>query len=140
MFSPYSKTTCSGTTEHPTPRLLVERMVAELVSFREWSWVTFETKPLKHFVEVALKGDDALEINVAYGFSEDYRTLFGRQKVSIPEGWQVSQFKKKGWLRGGSMLLTTEIRDVDRIAEFVDQLFPAIYGEPPSYILRGHYQ
>lgn len=115
-------------------------MVAELVATREWNWVTFETKPMKHFAEVALEGEDLLEINVAYGFSEHFQTLFGRQKVSIPAGWQVREFREESWLRGGSMLLTTGVRDVDRIGKFIDQLFPAIYGEPQGYILRGHYQ
>jgi hypothetical protein len=140
MAATFSKTSRSGTPEFPTPRLLVERMVAELVSSRQWSWVTFETKPTKHFVEVALEGDDELVINVAYGFSEDYQPLFARQGVVIPDGWRVSKFKPKGWLGAGTMLLTTGIRDVDRVADFVGRLFPALYGEQPSYILSGLYQ
>jgi hypothetical protein len=140
MLATFSKTSRSGTPEFPTPRLLVERMVAELVSFREWSWVTFETGSMKHFVEVALEADDELVINVAYGFSEDYKTLFARRNVTIPDGWQVSEFRKKGWLRGGSMLLTTGVRDVDRVADFVDRLFPALYGEQPDYVLSGSFQ
>jgi hypothetical protein len=140
MPATYSKTFRSDTPEYTTPRVLVERMVAELVSSRQWSWVTFETKPMKHFVEVALEGDDDLVINLAYGFSEDYQTLFARQKVLIPDGWQVSKFKKKGWLGAGTMLLTTGIRDVDRVADFVDRLFPALYGEQPSYVVSGVYQ
>jgi hypothetical protein len=140
MSIAYSKTSRSGTPEFPTPRLLVERMVAELISSRQWSWVTFETKPMKHFVEVALEGDDKLVVNVAYGFSEDYRPLFERQKVAIPDGWRVSKFKKKNWLGAGKMLLTTGIRDVDRVAEFVDRLFPALYDERRDYKLSGVYQ
>jgi len=136
----YSKTFRSGTPEYPTPRLLVERMIAELVSSRQWGWVTFETKPTKHFVEVALEGDDELVINAAYGFSEDYQTLFARQQVTVPDGWRVTKFKKKGWLGAGTMLLTTGIRDVDRIAEFIDGLFPALYGEQASYQLSGTFQ
>jgi hypothetical protein len=140
MPATYSKTFRSGTPEYPTPRLLVERMVAELVNSRQWSWVTFETKPLKHFVEVALEGNDELIINVAYGFSEDYQILFERQKVAIPNGWRVNKFKKKSWLGAGTMLLTTGIRDIDRIAEFVERLFPALYGEQENYQLNGIYQ
>ena len=140
MPATYSKASRSGTPEYPTPRLLVERMVVELVSSRQWSWVTFETKPMKHFVEVALEGDDELVINVAYGFSEDYQALFARQSVVIPDGWRVSKFKKKGWLGSGTMLLTTGIRDVDRVAEFVDRLFPALYDERQDYQLSGVYQ
>ena len=140
MPAKYSKTFRSGTPEYPSPRLLVERMVAELVSSRQWGWVTFETKPMKHFVEVALEGDADLVINVAYGFSEDYQALFARQKIAIPDGWRVSKFKKKGWFGAGTMLLTTGISDVDRIAEFVDRLFPAFYGEQPSYELSGIFQ
>src|SRR5665213_1916110 len=140
MAAKYSKTVRSGTPEYPAPRLLVERMVAELVSARQWGWVTFETKPMKHFVEVALEGDTDLVINAAYGFSEDYQTLFAQQKITIPDGWLVSKFKKKGWLGAGTMLLMTGIRDVDRIAEFVDRLFPALYGEQPSYQLSGIFQ
>src|SRR5262245_35457903 len=91
MFASASKTARSGTPEYPTPKVLVERMVAELVSSQRWSWVTFETKPMKHFVEVALEGDDELVINVAYGFSEDYQSLFARQSIAIPDGWRVSK-------------------------------------------------
>ena len=72
MFANFSKTARSGTPEYPAPRVLVERRVAELVSSQRWSWVTFETKPMKHFVEAALDGTDELVINVAYGFAEDY--------------------------------------------------------------------
>src|SRR2546422_573568 len=140
MSASFSKTSRSGTPEFPTPRLLVERMLLELVRFRQWSWVTFETKPMKHFVEVALEGDDELVINVAYGFSEDYQTLFARQNLAIPDGWRVSKFKTKGWLAAGTLLLTTGIREVDRIAEFVDGLFPTLYGEPKDYQLSGVYQ
>ncbi|MFM1945068.1 MAG: hypothetical protein RI897_4050 [Verrucomicrobiota bacterium] len=135
MFSSASKTARSGTPDYPTPRVLVERMVAELVSPRRWSWVTFETKPMKHFVEVALEGEDELVINVAYRFSEDYQSLFARQSITIPDDWRMSQFKKKGWLGAGTMLLTTGIRDVDRIAEFVVHLFPALYDEPQDFQL-----
>ena len=95
---------------------------------------------MKHFVEVALEGEDELEINVAYGFSEDYQTVFARQGVAIPQGWRVSKFKKKGWLGAGTMLLTTGIRDVDRIAEFIDRVFPTLYGEQQDYTLSGIYQ
>jgi hypothetical protein len=119
---------------------MVERMVAELVSSRRWTWVTFETKPMKHFVEVALEGNDELVINVAYQFSEDYQTVFKRLNVAIPDGWRVSKFKKKGWLGAGAMLLTTGIGDVDRIAEFIDRVFPALYGEQKDYQLSGVYQ
>ncbi len=140
MPATYSKTFRSGTPEYPTSRLLVERMVAELVNSRQWSWVTFETKPMKHFVEVALEGNDELVINVAYGFSEDYQTLFERQKITIPDGWRVNKFKKKGWLGTGTMLLATGVRDVDRVAEFVERLFPALYGEPENFQLSGIYQ
>ena len=136
----HSKTFRSGTPEYPTPRLLVERMVSELASSREWGWVTFETKHMMHFVEVALEGDDELVINAAYGFSEDYRTLFARQQVTIPDGWRVTKFKKKGWLGTGTMLLTTGVRDVDRITLFVDRLFLALYGEERSYELNGIFQ
>jgi hypothetical protein len=115
-------------------------MVAELVSSKRWSWVTFETKPMKHFVEVAYDGGDELEINVAYGFSEEYQSLFARQGITIPDGWRVSEFKPKGWLRAGTMLLTTSARDVDRIGEFVERLFPALYGEQSDYQLSGVYQ
>jgi hypothetical protein len=115
-------------------------MVAELVSSRQWGWVSFETKPMKHFAEVALEGDDELVINAAYGFSEDYQTLFARQHVTVPDGWRVARFKKKSWLGAGTMLLTTGIRDVERIAEFIDQLFPALYGEQPGYQLSGIFQ
>jgi hypothetical protein len=97
MADSHSKTNRSSSPEYPTPRLLIERMVGELVSSREWSWVTFETKSMKHFVEVALEGGDQFVVNVAYGFSEDYRSLFARQNVTIPDGWKVSKFKKKGW-------------------------------------------
>ena len=142
MFSSASKIARSSTPEYPTPHLLVERMVAELVSSQRWSWVTFETKPMKHFVEVALEGDAELVINVAYGFAEDYQTLFTRQGVTIPEGWRVSKFKKKGWgwFSAGTMILTTGVRDIDRIAGFVDRMFPALYGEPQDYQLSGVYQ
>jgi hypothetical protein len=140
MPASFSRTFCSGTPEYPTPRVMVERMVAELVSARQWSWVTFQTKPMKHFVEVALEGEDELEINLAYGFLEDYQTLFARHGLAIPEGWRVSKFKKKGWLGTGTMLLTTGIRDIDRIAEFIDRVFPALYGEPQDYRLSGFYQ
>jgi hypothetical protein len=140
MADSYSKTNRSGTPEYSTPRLLIARMVGELVSSREWSWVTFETKSTKHFVEVALEGDDELVVNVAYGFSEDYQSLFARQNVTIPDGWKVSKFKKKGWLGAGTLLLTTGIRDVDRIADFVDRVFPALYGEPKDFQLSGVYQ
>jgi hypothetical protein len=140
MFAHASKTSRSGTPDYPTPRVLVERMVAGLVSSRRWSWVTFETKPMKHFVEVALEGEDELVINVAYGFSEDYKSLFTRQGITIPDGWRVREFKPKGWLRAGTMLLTTGVRDVDRIAEFVERLFQALYGELPDFQLSGVYQ
>jgi len=95
---------------------------------------------MKHFVEVALEGDNELEINVAYGFSEDYQTLFAREQMAIPDGWRVSKFKKKDWLGTGTMLLTTDVRDVDRIAAFVDRLFPILYAEQPNYELRGIFQ
>jgi hypothetical protein len=140
MSATYSKTFRSGTSEYPTARVLVERMVAELVSSQKWSWVTFETKSMKYFIEVALEGESKLIINVAYGFSEDYQSLFANQGVTIPEGWKVSKFKKKGWLGSGTMLLTTGIRDIDRVAEFIDRLFPVLYGEPQNYELRGVYQ
>ena len=110
MPARYSKTFCSGTPGYPTPRLLVERMVGELV------------------------------INAAYGFSEDYQALFARQQVTIPDGWRVTKFKTKGWLGTGTMLLTTGIRDVDRIAPFVDRLFAALYGEQAGYKLSGIFQ
>jgi hypothetical protein len=140
MPASFSKTSRSGTPEYPTSRVMVERMVAELVSSRRWTWVTFETKPMKHFVEVALEGNDELVINVAYQFSEDYQTVFKRLNVAIPDGWRVSKFKKKGWLGAGAMLLTTGIGDVDRIAEFIDRVFPALYGEQKDYQLSGVYQ
>ena len=140
MPARYSMTFYSGTPEYPTPRLLVERMVGELVSFRQWGWVTFETKPMKHFVEVALEGDDELVINAAYGFSEDYQALFARQQLTIPDGWRVTKFKKKGWFGTGTMLLTTGIQDVDRIAPFVDRLFASLYGEQAGYKLSGIFQ
>jgi hypothetical protein len=140
MADSYSKTNRSGTPEYSTPRLLIAHMVGELVSSREWSWVTFETKSTKHFVEVALEGDDELVVNVAYGFSEDYQSLFARQNVTIPDGWKVSKFQKKRWLGAGTLLLTTGIRDVDRIADFVDRVFPALYGEPKDFELNGVYQ
>ena len=104
------------------------------------SGCTFETKPLKHFVEVALEGDAELVVNVAYGFAEDYQALFARRGITIPDGWRVSEFKPKGWLRAGTMLLITGVRDVGRIAEFVDRLFPGLYGEPQDYQLSGVYQ
>src|SRR5215469_6259569 len=109
MPARYSRTFHSGTPEYPTPRVLVERMLSELVSSRRWGWATFETHPMKHFVEVALEGDDRLLINMAYGFSEDYQSLFARQQVAIPEGWRVSRFEKKGWLGAGTMLLITGV-------------------------------
>jgi hypothetical protein len=140
MFSSASKIARSGTPEYPTPRVLVERMVADLVSSRRWSWVTFETKAMKHFVEVALEGADELVINVAYGFCEDYQSLFARQSITIPNGWRVTQFKPKGWLGTGTFLLATGVSDVDRIAEVIEQLFPALYGEPMDYQLRGVFQ
>jgi len=140
MFFTSSKTARSGTPDYPTPRVLVERMVAGLVNAQRWSWVTFETKPLKHFVEVALAGDDELEINVAYGFAEDYQTLFARKNIQLPDDWRVTEFKKKGWLGAGSLLLSTGIRDVDRIAGFVAHLFPALYDEPPDFQLNGIYR
>jgi hypothetical protein len=68
MFANASETARSGTAELPTPRRLVERMLAELISSQRWSWVTFETNDANHFVEVALEGDDELVINIAYGF------------------------------------------------------------------------
>ena len=142
MPTTFSKKSRSGTPEYPTPRLLVERMVAELVNFQKWSWVTFETKPLKHFVEVSFEAKDELVVNVAYWFSEDYHPVFERLGIVIPEGWRVTKFKKKGWgwFSGGTMLLTTGIRDIDRVAGFVDQLFLALYGEQPGYCLSGVYQ
>jgi hypothetical protein len=140
MFATSSKTLRSGTTEYPTPRSLIQHMVAELVASRRWSWVTFETTPMKHFVEVAHEDDDLLLLNVAYGFSEDYQSLLSQHSVTIPEGWRMSEFKKKGWLTAGTMLLVTSIRDQERIAEFVDRLFPALYGADASYVLTGVYQ
>ena len=140
MFANASKTARSGTPEYQTPRVLVERMVAELVSSQRWSWITFETTPMKHFVEVAYDGGDELEISVAYGFSEDYQSLFTRQDVTIPDGWRVTKFKQKGWLGGGTMLLATGVRDIDRIAGFIDRVFPALYGEAQDYQLSGVYQ
>jgi hypothetical protein len=139
MFATSSKTLRSGSVECPTPRSLIQHMVAELVASRRWSWVTFETTPMKHFVEVAHESDDLI-LNVAYGFSEDYQPLFARHGVTIPEGWRVSEFKKKGWLTAGTMLLVTSTRDQGRIAEFVDRLFPALYGVDASYELTGVYQ
>jgi hypothetical protein len=38
------------------------------------------------------------------------------------------------------MLLATDIHDVDRVVEFVDRLFPALYDEQPGYVLKGIYQ
>jgi hypothetical protein len=137
MFSNASKTARSGTPEYPTPRVLVERMVAELVASERWGWVTFDTKPMKHFVEVAYNGDDELVINVAYRFSEDYQSLFAQRNLAVPDGWRVSKFKSKGWLLAGTFLLTTGVRDVDRIAEFIDRLFLVFYGEPHDYQLSG---
>jgi hypothetical protein len=52
----------------------------------------------------------------------------------------VSEFKTKRWFRAGSFLLTTGIRDVDRVAGFVAGLFPALYGEPQDYQLTGVFQ
>lgn len=140
MPAAYSKTFRSGTPEYPTARLLVERMIAELVSSQQWNWITFETKPMKHFVEVAFEGNDELVINTAYGFSEDYQTLFARQKLVIPNGWQVNKFKKKSWFGTGTMLLTTNVRDIDRVAKFIEQLFLALYGEQPDCEVSGIYQ
>ena len=76
MFGCASKSFRSGTPEYPTPRVLVGWCIAELVSSSRWDWVTFETKPEKHFVEVANEGNGELEINVAYGFKEDYQRVF----------------------------------------------------------------
>jgi hypothetical protein len=98
MYSNASKKVRSGTPEYPTPRVLVERMVTELISSRRWSWVTFDTKAAKHFVEVALEGDDELILNVGYGSAEDYQALFARQHITIPDGWRVKLFKKNGCL------------------------------------------
>ena len=84
---------------------------------------------MKHFVEVAREGDDELVINVAYGFAEDYQALLARRGITIRDGWRVSKFKPKGWLGAGTFLLTTGLRDVDRIAQFVDRLFRALYGD-----------
>ncbi len=139
MFATSSKILRSGSAEYPTPRSLVQHMVAEMITSRRWSWVTFETKPMKHFVEVAHE-EDELIVNLAYGFSEDYESLFARQGVTIPEGWRVSEFKKKGWLTGGTMLLVTSIRDQERIAEFVARLFPSLYGADAGYELTGVFQ
>lgn len=118
----------------------MERMIVELVNSRQWSWVTFETLPMKHVVEVALEGDEELVINVAYGFPEDYQSLFTRRSITIPVGWRVSHFKKKDWLGAGTMLLVTGVHDVDRIAEFIAHLFPDLYSEPQDFQSSGVYQ
>ena len=132
-----TRTAHSGTPEYPTPCVLVERMVNELVSTEKWNWVTFETEPMKHFVEVAHDGGDDLEINVAYGFSEDYKDLFARHGLSIPDDWLVKEFKKKGWLGSGTMLLAATVREIDRVALFIDVCFKTIYGKSEGYQLSG---
>lgn len=129
----------SGSVEHPTPRSLIQHMVAQLVASQHWSWVTFETKPMKHFVEVAHEGVELI-MNVAYPFKEEYKALFAEQGVTIPENWRVSEFKKKDWITAGTMLLVTNINDQEQVAEFVDRLFPALYGEDVSYKLAGTYR
>jgi hypothetical protein len=140
MFSNASKRARSGTPHYPTPRLLVEHMVSELVNSRRRGWVTFETRAMKHFVEVAYDEDDALEVNVAYRFAEHYRALFARQKVTIPDGWRVREFKQKGWFLPGTLILATGVGDAVRIAHFVDCVFLSIYGERKDYQLSGDYR
>ena len=139
MFSNSSRTTCSGTAEYPTPCVLVERLVAELIATERWSWVSFETKP-KCFVQFAHDGGEDLEINMAYSYSEDYQSLFARHGLSIPDGWRMNEFKKKGWLSAGTMLLGASVRSIDTIAQFTDRCFKTIYGEPEDYQLSGVFQ
>jgi hypothetical protein len=139
MFGTFSRKLRSGGADYPTPHSLIRHMVAELIGSRRWSWVTFETKPLKRFVEVAVEGDKLI-VNVGYGFREDYQTVFNRQGVTFPDGWHVDEFEKQGWFTGGTMLLSTSIHDRDRVADFVDRLFPALFGEPKDYRLAGIYQ
>src|SRR5450432_3493107 len=103
-----SKTFQSGTKEYPTAHAMVERMVGDLVGAREWSWVTFESGD--SFVEVALEGPSDVLINVAYPFSDEYEIRFARHKLSIPAGWDVTLFKKKGWFFAGVLELKADAR------------------------------
>jgi hypothetical protein len=101
--------------------------------------VTFETTAPKHFVEVALEGGDLI-LNLSYKFSEDYQSLFARHGITIPEGWRVREFKKKGWLFAGTMLLQTSTDDQERVSKFVAELFSALYGANPNNELIGVYR
>ena len=112
----------------------------ELVRSQKWSWVTFETGSRKHFVEVAFDPPQVVAINVAYPHSEDYRVLFSRKEIELPAGWRVKEFKQKRWYAAGLMLLLTTPAEIDRIPEFVDLLFRALYGERADYQLKGVFQ
>ncbi|MBC7783257.1 MAG: hypothetical protein H7144_05405 [Burkholderiales bacterium] len=134
----YPKTFQSGTIECPIPHAMVERMVGELVREREWSWVTFESG--RGFVEVALKGSSDVVINIAYPFKDEYQARFARDNLSIPAGLEVMRFKTKGWFFAGFLELKADATEVQRVAEFVSRVFPALYGLPPNYRLSGTYQ
>ncbi|HUA68837.1 MAG TPA: hypothetical protein VMA13_09850 [Candidatus Saccharimonadales bacterium] len=134
-----SSTRHSGTPESPTPGDLIRNMVTELSSRHPQSWVTFETKRAKHFAEVA-EEPDSLVVYVAYPFSEDYPTLFARHGLVIPDGWQIKKFRKKRWCIGGGMILKTRPGDRERVINFLERLFPALYGVGSDYKLSGYFQ
>ena len=136
----YSRQFKSGTPEYPTLKSLLENLLKELITSTKWEWVTFQAKQSnRHFVEIAKNRDNSLEINVSYFFSEDYFSLFPSRQIRIPDGWQLTKFKKKGWFGTGTMLLATNINDTPRVMEFVNELFTKLYGEQENSRIYGHF-
>jgi hypothetical protein len=141
MFTGLFKSWKSNSREYRTPVELVKAALDRLVTSRSILWVTFELKPLKEFAEVAIEGDEFL-INIAFPYKEDFRVMFERCGLELPEGWQVKEFEARGngLFSAGSLILTTSKEDRARLAQFVHELFLKLYRTPADYQLKAVFQ
>lgn len=135
----------SGTEKYPSPRHLALSMMEEMIGKKRWSQVTFrlpnsEESDNAAFIEVSDQ-DGSLKINVAYTSAENYQQYFERCGFELPAEWRVQQFEpNRGFMRDGSMLLSAPRFNPARVADFISDAFPKIYGSGNDFVLEGYFQ
>lgn len=101
-------------------------------------WVTFSVQGVVWGVEVA-SCQDGFEVNVLYRFKEDFKLVFGRAGIQVPERWTVKEFRPaSGFLSSATLLFAVQAtEDLGVIGAFVADLFAKLFGTGPNFRLKA---
>lgn len=108
--------------EYPTPQDVFREALQEMLERAARSRCRFGDADSSVRVEVARKGRN-LQIKLPYPYRVGLADVLMEQGVTVPEGWRIVRFRRKGLLLQGRITYLAPREDLDRVVVFLDNFF-----------------